>query len=253
MGSHRRGGKRSKHVSNQTGGKSDNPADPITVSPQGDPQLSQSNAQPQEHKQPWDHEATIARWTIVVGFFTFVLAVATGYSAYVLNATDHTLKDTLKSQTASSERQLRAYVNATRSQLDMFGSTEQIKISVEVKNTGQTPAYKLRYRMEIFSGPFPLKEDLTIEAGESSSVLGPGGDVLMGPLQMANKLTPEQVNEIIAGRMAVYAQGIIKYADAFGKDRTTKFNLFYRGTGKPPAFGDIPINLSHAKTGNEAD
>jgi len=152
----------------------------------------------------------------------------------------------------NARRQLRAYVNVTQSELEMLGPEKPGKITVWIKNSGQTPAYKLQYSMNIFVGPYPLKETVPIKQGEATSILGPSVEVLLGPAELGATLTQDQVKEVYSGRMAVYAQGIVRYVDAFNEERATKFNLFYRGNGRTTQEG-VPLRLSHAKEGNDAD
>jgi hypothetical protein len=131
----------------------------------------------------------------------------------------------------SSERQLRAYVLPTsRGQIDDFGIEKAIKATLEFKNSGQTPAYKLRIKMLISAGTFPLPKNLPPEPIDPKIrlILGPG-TTYMTVAQMVRPLNLEEMNQIKAGIAAVYVFGEIDYWDAFDRHRCTRFRYFMGG------------------------
>jgi hypothetical protein len=248
MGSHRRGRKRSNPKSQQEHNKSNDRADQVAVAPQSNPELAETDQQTPQHYEPKNHEATIARWTIVVGFFTFVLAVATGYSAYVLNATDHTLKDTLRAQINSSELQLRAYLGMDAKAFDLhcescdpptLPKVEKRSafhkggfITVIVRNSGQTPAFEVSVHGSWKEMPFGanLPRDFTypnVEANEpdDKGLVNPG-DSIPASTNLSSE-TIGMINRARNHRATVYFYGQIDFRDAFKKTRASPFCRIY--------------------------
>ena len=245
--------------------------------------VSRSSTPPNQQEQSTDHnneyankEGNKALWdswfpdslslyTLALVVFTAVLAFGGLYqlraleraeriSAEAANAAKDAAKatrDSVKLAEDTAQRQLRAYVNVGKSQLDNFGFNQPPTITVELVNHGQTPAYKVRRKMRIFASAYPLATNPDLEPGSDESILGPSGDVNMGPSALTVALSADQTANIVAGNWAIYAIGIVKYIDAFSAERTTKFSLFYRGNGKFP--GQNGIALAHAEKGNEAD
>jgi hypothetical protein len=184
-------------------------------------------------------------------------AVATGLLVWVaiwqwieLHSTDGTLRETLRAQINSSERQLRAYVLPTsRGEIDDFGSEKPIKAILEFKNSGQTPAHKLRIRMFISAGTFPMpKISLPDPKPETRLVLGPGTTYVV-VAQMGRILTVEEVNQIKSGSAAVYVFGELDYSDAFEKHWCSHFKYFMGGS----ASTTLPGTLTEYQDGNDED
>lgn len=184
-----------------------------------------------------DAERVIALFTVILGIATWLLWRAT--------------KSLVEGAERTAERQLRAYVSVTKAVLEHFGYNDKPKITVEVRNSGQTPAYKLRCNLVVFAGPFPLTEVVLLEEGNAPSLLGPGeSSILSTPL--GAPLTSAENAKIIAGGGAIYARGIITYVDAFSTKRTTKYSTAFRGTGQHPGPGAV-LPMTHTDDGNEAD
>jgi hypothetical protein len=123
-----------------------------------------------QRKNWWFNQPTpIDRFTGWLVAWTALLFVATIFNAVILYITDHTLKDTLVEArrsanaavnaataardsadvvSASSERQLRAYIGI-EPMSPIHVSKNRIRIRVVIKNFGQTPAYNLRAESRI--------------------------------------------------------------------------------------------------------
>jgi len=183
------------------------------------------------------------RWTGVVGVFTVVLAVATGISAYFLYETDVTLQETLKAQARSSERQLRAYV--TVEPLGMEGViTPTLFEKALVRNTGQTPAYKIvvKWTFDIFDYPFPIGRTPVVYGdipvvGEPiprhfGAILGPGREVT-AILRAERNFSPEEGTAISKPnpRKVLAGIGVVYYTDIFGGNHYTKFCHIFSNFG----------------------
>jgi hypothetical protein len=195
-------------------------ADPIAVN--GDNQTNAAiNYQPPT--EPPKVETWLRRLSEPLTVVTLLLFVATVGLVWET-------RDLVKDAREASERQLRAYVLPTsRGQIDDFGIEKPIKATLEFKNSGQTPAYKLHIRMLITAGTFPLPY-LPPEPDdpEVRIILGPGTTYMM-VAQMVRTLNLEQMNQIKAGSAAVYVLGTIDYWDAFDKHWCTRFRYFMGG------------------------
>jgi hypothetical protein len=171
----------------------------------------------------------------------------------------------------SAERQLRAYVTVERGIIanvanpihnrrdnpetvariidPQAGPTGQVTI----KNTGQTPAYKLVHWASMDIHEYPLTTKLPpMPRPEHSywNVLGPTVPE-MKTLRMPQALTEEEVEGLRNGTRAIYFHGEIRYEDAFKKKRWTRYRCMYVA----PACGVIGIgtDLIYCEEGNEAN
>jgi hypothetical protein len=123
---------------------------------------------------------------------------------------------------------------------------------IQIKNSGQTPAYKVVHWGNICVREYPLISNLaptpTLSL-KNASVLGPG-IYSTKYLFLSAPLTAQEVSDLRAGTAAIYVYGEINYRDAFGKKRFTKYRLMHHvGQG---AIG-INTGLIFADEGNEAD
>jgi len=125
-------------------------------------------------------------------------------------------------------------------------------VYIQIKNCGQTPAYKVVHWGNICVREFPLTSQLPptpILALKNASVLGPG--ILSTKyLFLPTPLTAQEISDLRAGTAAIYVYGEVDYQDAFGKKRFTKYRIMHHvGQG---AIG-INAGLTFADEGNEAD
>ncbi len=167
--------------------------------------------------------------------FTFGLFVAT---LMLWNATTRLVNRA----DVNAERQLRAYVGISDHTLSVTGAPS---VSLVFMNYGQTPAYDLRYWVDLVvaqSGP-PVSEH-TYEPAHF--ILNPhdafSAVVTKPDLPVA---TREQVQ---AGSERIFAYGAVRYRDAFGHLRSTDFQLEYGG----PDFVKVG-RMGWSATGNSAD
>jgi hypothetical protein len=165
-----------------------------------------------------------------VAFFTFWLAISTiglGVSTILLWRAGENQKR-LMADTA--ERQLRAYVNVAGGKIT-FEQPDAPEWHLVVKNFGQTPAYDVRHWTHIWITEYPLSVELPVPDPDfpmSNSILAPGNHEDM----VWKKEPPIPANslELIgtpAGTIFIY--GEIRYVDAFGKHRLTRYRLIYGG------------------------
>src|SRR5882757_2346933 len=96
MGSRRNGrSSHSKGRSNKAPAQHNQASNPVATPAQSQPQATEPETKTSESQPENRYERRIANWTVVVGAFTVVLAIATAASGYILWQTDHTLKDTM--------------------------------------------------------------------------------------------------------------------------------------------------------------
>jgi hypothetical protein len=184
------------------------------------------------------HDRVMLSIAFTGAFIALCALVVSGYQVW-------TIRD-------NARQQLRAYVFVTKTEVRNFATDKPIVVIAELKNTGLTPAFRVRRALQGFAGPYPLARYPEMSVGISQSNLGPGGAVDLGPLALDALLTPEQTAAIVAGNWAIYFHGEVKYFDAFNIEHFTKFRVFFRGSGSPIAPGSI-LALTHAEIGNESD
>lgn len=156
-----------------------------------------------------------------VALFTFFLGVATFLLVIVVLGQ-------VKDARESAERQLRAYVVTQVKDIVWPPSRNgSVIVHVEIKNTGQTPAYDVQVisRSNVMEYPFADDYDFTLGSGEDPSM------GLLGPQQptetdsISNPLTPtdwRDMTSVTSGRR-LCTYGTVTYRDAFKITRTTNF------------------------------
>lgn len=149
----------------------------------------------------------------------------------------------------NAERQLRAYLLVTKGEI---GVPEAIPdntiINLTVRNFGNTPAYSTTIWADMVYDRDPLVGTLvgTRNPKVSTTIFGPGG-------RQTTSFYKTSLNESQKHAMAhhhgaaIYVFGEIRYTDAFGKKRCTKFRCVQRGG---PEFRDKP--MAFCDEGNEA-
>jgi hypothetical protein len=150
-----------------------------------------------------------------------------------------------------SERALRAYVNIHAAYIDNFNGPGTPNVRIIIKNSGQTPAYNLRLAGRPIMEPFPYAGPFDIPESEfrSRGISGPGDiGTTGGDLNTPIPFTDAQRNAIRSGLSVLYVYGEIRYRDAFGKERWTKYRLVYG-----PAVGITGDFLGPDEAGNDAN
>lgn len=174
----------------------------------------------------------------------------------------------------TSKRQLRAYVFAETSYISNIVNPSQVNLltiqdvdlparitnpfagpvaNMQIKNSGQTPAFNVCHWGNIIFAPFPLPNNyLPTKPGNNKPmpcILGPG--VMSSKLYfLPNPLTPNQVSDLVNGTGAIYVYGEITYEDAFGNKHFTNYRVMHHVMG-----GAIGVNtsLTFCEEGNDAD
>jgi hypothetical protein len=148
----------------------------------------------------------------------------------------------------TAERQLRAYL------VPGGGEIEQIpggfRMTIALRNTGQTPAFKVRAMSESFGGSYPLEGEHAHAPprDDYSSIIGSGGE-----FHCLRRIFSDSPGEILsnvqAGEMGLWIQGWVTYEDCFGKPHHTKFRSVFGG----PLVSSGDLLLHPDREGNEAD
>jgi hypothetical protein len=96
-----------------------------------------------------------------------------------------------------------------------------------IKNSGQTPAYKMMAVIGLAFDTYPPPQSLTLTVPDQNYLslrtrmdLGPGDKTFTGT--RARLLTPVEKDSLVAGTMAVWVYGEIRYHDAFCRNEWTK-------------------------------
>jgi hypothetical protein len=175
----------------------------------------------------WGLSDKIAVIASIVAFLQFVALIGT-VLVMVLNG----------------RRQLRAYVapeNMGIFEGNMVSPPQPARINVPgiamlIKNSGQTPAYKVvslakiaviavqDEKIALVLPPMEERFSNTLSAGSTFSK----------SLWFDRPLTPTEIADIVTGARAIYLYGRIEYQDAFKKRRFTNFRYQYVGQFPPP-------------------
>jgi len=158
----------------------------------------------------------------------------------------------------SNRRQLRAYVlpeGAGISDGTTVNPPQPLRanipgIAMLIKNTGQTPAYRVYSWWQISVILVVNENQLVVPPLQEqfANTLG-SGCTFNKALWFDRPLTPQEIAEIANGVRAIYAHGRVEYRDAFNKQRFTNFRLRYNGV-YPPLPNAI---LNFSERGNDAN
>lgn len=143
----------------------------------------------------------------------------------------------------ASERQLRAYVSANKGAITIDGT--KIKIFFVLKNSGQTPSYKLRTEPKtvIYRPPGPLVFEALDRSMKMGAVIGPGDEFEINSESDVTKDVPDGeavkiiMESIQNGTAIIYVHGRVDYEDVFEKLRT----LYYRFKAIKHASGQLAL------------
>ena len=131
----------------------------------------------------------------------------------------------------TAKRQLRSYVLYDNGTIFLSPDGSSYKISISIKNTGQTPAYSLRYNWNSTIREFPLKNPsslvpvspaLAVSATLESADIGTGVAVPMGDDRIF-AISADDLRAIRERTKAIYAVASITYHDTFQRDQAAQF------------------------------
>ncbi|WP_154070897.1 hypothetical protein [Bradyrhizobium lablabi] len=161
----------------------------------------------------------------VIGLWTgfvpgaFVLIIAAALQAQILLSKPDAAE-------APKENPMRAYVFPEAAQV-AHAAGNPISVSVQAKNSGQTPAYDLTWRCQFVIAMIEIEDNIPLDDVPMSKQTLPVGQVLSYGFTFPDT-TPEVEALLSAGKAAIYLKGEIRYKDVAGIDRYTDF-LFKSG------------------------
>jgi hypothetical protein len=148
---------------------------------------------------------------------------------------------TLRIMRSTAQRQLRAYISFTPQVLMNAYPQRKPIAKFKIKNTGQTPAYNIRYITTLEILPHPMVDhqgDLVSPGHEPTPIAGRpihSQEHIDGEAHAENPLTFEDFQRMNGPDHRLYLAGIVWYEDIFGVTRKTKFCVYIGG----PEFADI--------------
>jgi hypothetical protein len=189
----------------------------------------------------WLHnhgEAVIALFTVILGIATWLLWRAT--------------KRLVEGADRTAERQLRAYVLPDRVVATVMKIGQAPEIKIQFRNSGQTPAYQLMNNTFLDIRPVEAPDRVTVTADWNSSELSRNtiapNSKFFSRTKMEWLLTQDHCAAIRNGEYVFCVQGEIRYTDAFGHKRTTKYKYVM------DRFTDVREGrMMAAGEGNESD
>jgi hypothetical protein len=168
---------------------------------------------------PGDDEAKSAsavtgepRHWIEYGVLAFVIitAVATVMAAWYTRREWQSLVD-------NGRHQLRAYVFPDHAELVWGGTAKPTMAEIVIKNSGQTPAYRVSTATVVAVDGYPPRTGPSVPAmPPTRTVVPPAGNYSLS-VALPQPLTGDELWAIQKGTQAIYAFGEIAYADAFGE------------------------------------
>lgn len=189
------------------------------------------------------------RWqTWIAGLGTVLVAIALYCTARATMAAI----EANKISRDSAERQLRAYVLADKPRLDEEGVDGFIEARVELRNSGQTPAYKLKswIDIEIREKRLDLSIFFTSEKAEANRAVWDVGPGCIRTITFRREGRDFANKEDMRSKLVyIYVFGGIDYTDCFGRHQTGTFNFYFPVKPTVVAFDDAVMN--HADRGNE--
>ena len=126
--------------------------------------LEAAEAEKKQDREIQRKLATYTKWLVIVGAVQFLALIV---QAIVFLFTIRQTSDT-------AEKQLRAYIGVSRSQIKIGRSS--IEGEIHAKNYGQTPAYNVRQWIHRWVEEFPLKVKLPVPSPDfamTESIIGP--------------------------------------------------------------------------------
>lgn len=205
-----------------------------------------------QSSQELDIQAKLVRvtgWLVLVGLLQVVALII---QAIVFWGTLDTMRD-------SSHRQLRAYVLPEQSGIldgTMLNPPQPARANVPgcgmlIKNSGQTPAYKVVSFAQIAILPVNSPSTQFIVPPIPTrffNTIGVGG-TFSKSLWFDRALTAGEITDIANGVQAIFLFGRIEYEDIFKKHHVSNFRLHYTWGQFPPPIGAI---FSFSEEGNDA-
>jgi hypothetical protein len=139
-------------------------------------------------------------------------------------------EDAVELSRTTAQLQLRAYIVADISDIDMRGPEDArlVKLGITIKNTGQTPAHDLNVvsRTDVIEHPLKMPFNFTLISGADASFAVLGAGQSMETESVAER--PFNGDEMMRaedpeGGFRIYTWGRVSYRDVFCGDHYTNF------------------------------
>jgi hypothetical protein len=143
------------------------------------------------------------------------------------------LKRTVARMDATAEQRMRAYISVTPVNVTSWNQSENISISLDIENHGQTIGSDIRYEfgIDIIDRlPSDAVMPATSERLTANNALFPEQKRSVR-LEFKRTATAAEVTAVEAGLKRLYLWGTLFYRDAFGNQRTTGFSFSAGGAG----------------------
>ena len=130
-----------------------------------------------------------------------------------------------------TRRQQRAYVFVSGAEIVDLEISGAPIVQIEIKNTGQTPAYNLTHVWRCGNFDYPLQQKLLLPHNNepvSWPHLGPGASA-KAQRAAEKQVTNGAASELTNRATAFYVYGELFYRDAFNKMRFTRYVFFHTG------------------------
>jgi len=194
----------------------------------------------------------LAYFTLILAIATIILAISTCFLWYYAAEQSKDIKKSIAVASDTAIRQLRAYVNFVGMKItnvdsplpsdirknyrpsgaEIFFTDKGPMVNVEMRNSGQTPAYNVKMWMSVTVREYPLKSSLepprTNKPYESVATFASQA-IYSLPTIIMKPLTQQQINSIRDGSAAIYIYGEITYDDIFGLERKTRMQGIHNG------------------------
>jgi hypothetical protein len=177
-------------------------------------------------------------------------------------------EDTVNKMKDTAERELRAYVAVGPNSHVKYGTdTLSLGYSVQMSNSGRTPAHKAHCVGRMMVLPYPYREGSLLAKypveppdyrPKSLVSIQVGGTAYGNLLLEEEQITEEKFLQLIGDVVnRVYVFGIIKYEDVFKQKRTTKFcfSLYLVGPldMRIAGFQADRLGIEYTELDNDAD
>lgn len=151
-------------------------------------------------------------------------------------------------QSKHSERELRAYVFYRSADLARPEDFSEITARVTMLNSGQTPAYDVRFAIEAIVAENDRRKFPVPDFEPSVMTLGPEVTYTM---ERRLILDARQQSNIRTGSECIYVFGRLKYFDTFKREHFTNFRMYYSIRGKPGPLPENVLPLEPCAEGND--
>lgn len=182
------------------------------------------------------HVALVFLWQVAKTLNEYGTAT-TAIATALLAAITWFLVRFARDQSRTTRAQLRAYVLVSGAEVTDIGNRDSRRVTLTIKNFGQTPAHDVKFWMGTGLREFPLYrllEPPSEPVPMSSDVLAPGRVSIM--ILAVPRTTDGQEESIRGGKGAIYAFGQATYFDVFNIERQTDFRYMCHGDGLAKGF-----------------